>query len=79
MEKQLLQTSSSTLKVEAANSSHKIEFSWNGKVYNVYDLFDDPKFKEMLKKDMGEAMANNLLSHYSNGGKNTVPKSTTTH
>lgn len=77
MEKQLLQMSSSTLKIEAANSSHQIEFSWNGKVYNVYDLFDDPKFKELLKKDMGEAMANNLLSNYSNGGKNTAPKSTT--
>lgn len=79
MEKELLQMSTSTLKIEAANSSHQIEFSWNGKVYNVYDLFDDPKFKELLKKDMGEAMANNLLSHYSNGGKNTSPKSSSPH
>ena len=74
MEKKLLSVNSSALEIKAANSSHKIEFSWNGKVYNVYDLFDDPKFKEMLKKDMGEQTANALLSHYSNGGKNTAPR-----
>lgn len=73
MEANLMLGSTSTLEVKAANASHKIEFSWNGKVYNVYDLFDDPKFVSMLRKDMGEVVANQLLSHYSNGGKNTQP------
>lgn len=74
MEKKLLSVSGSALEIKSANSTHKIEFSWNGKVYNIYDLFDDPKFKDMLKKDMGEQTANALLAHYSNGGKNVAPR-----
>lgn len=76
IETQLTEISKSQLSINASNSTHRIEFAWNGEVYNVYDLFDDPKFREMLKKDMGESAANIMLSQFSNGGKNAIPLDT---
>lgn len=76
MERELINVSKSEVLIKGANATQKIEFSYNGEIFDVYDLFENPKFKEMLRKDMGDAQANTLLSYYTNGGRNTAPSDT---
>lgn len=76
MERELSTISKSEVLIKGANATQKIEFTYNGKVFDVYDLFESEKFRQMLRKDMGDAQANALLSHYTNGGRNTMPTDT---
>ena len=63
----------SDIVIRSEGKSHIIEFGWNGKVFNAYNLFDDPKFIELLNKDVNQTVAQHLLSTYRNQGKTTSP------
>jgi hypothetical protein len=63
----------SILGIESSNSSHIIEFKYNGVTYNAYDAVKDPKFKEYVIQQLGSTKANEFLSTLANGGKNTGP------
>jgi hypothetical protein len=61
------------LGIESSNSSHIIEFKYNGRTYNAYDAVQDPKFKEYVFKELGPVQAQILLATMSNGGRDTKP------
>ncbi len=63
----------SEVEIKASNGSQRIDFFYNGQVFDAYDLFENPKFIEMLKRDVGEGMANIMLGKTKNGGKNVNP------
>lgn len=59
--------------IESSNSSHIIEFKYNGHTYNAYDAAQDPKFKDYIKSQLGVTRADEFLATLANGGRNTKP------
>jgi hypothetical protein len=67
---QMVQGVKNEFEIKSSSSSHKIEFAWNGRVYNTYDLLDDPKFRDFV----GSEIADKLKGVNLNGGTGTTPK-----
>lgn len=76
MQEQILSVSRNEVEIKAANGTQKIEFSYNGEIFDVYDLLENEKFKQLLRQDMGDMQANMLLSNFTNGGKTNKPLDT---
>ena len=72
-ETELQKMSKNNLAITGSNSSHLIEFKYNGTVYNAYDAIRDPAFQSIVRQDLGAEAADLLLGTITNGGKRVQP------